>query len=266
MSSPAVARLLQIQQELTELQTLSKPTPDALQRLQVLANELQALQAGPAPCAPPPPPPCAPAPPPPVPPVFVGSTFFPMYGAEPRGCGLPCGGCGECEQCYNPCAPAACGNPLPLSVFQGPNGCAPAYTIQGPPGLVGPPGPTASTYIITQDNSGVSTDVSVPNFTYTGTVYTIVAFLPQQASILNVAYIQSSDSIGPQYFGGNDEGISDTHTMFFVYSYNASNGRMKIIIPQYNINHVDTNNQIIVNSHFGTGPPYTYAFKVYYSI
>ena len=54
MSSPAVARLLQIQQELTELQTLSKPTPDALQRLQVLANELQALQVGPAPCAPPP--------------------------------------------------------------------------------------------------------------------------------------------------------------------------------------------------------------------
>lgn len=148
MSSPVVARLLQIQQELTELQTLSKPTPDALQRLQVLANELQALQTGPAPCAPPPP--CAPAPPPPVPPVFAGSTFFPMYGAEPRGCGgcgqcgvcLPCGGCGECEQCYNPCAPAACGNPLPLSVFQGPNGCAPAYTIQGPPGLVGPPGPT----------------------------------------------------------------------------------------------------------------------------
>jgi len=132
MASHVVARLLQIQQELTDLQSLSKPTPDALQRLQALANELQALQAGPSA----PPPPC---PPPPPPPVFAGyNNFFPQYGAELPGCGQ----CGQCDLCYDPCAPAACGNPLPLSVFQGPNGCAPAYTIQGPPGLIGPAGPT----------------------------------------------------------------------------------------------------------------------------
>ena len=124
MASP-VARLLQIQQELAELQSLSKPTPEALQRLQALANELQALQSPPAPLPRAPPPP-----------VLAGyNKFFPQYGAEPP---PGCGGCGGCDVC----SPAACGNPLPLSVFQGPNGCAPAYTIQGPPGLVGPPGPT----------------------------------------------------------------------------------------------------------------------------
>jgi len=137
MATSIVARLLEIQQELEYLQGLSKPTPDALQRLQALANELQTLQSGPPPPCPPPPP--APLPPPPV---FAGTNnFFPLYGAEPQGCG----GCGACALCCDPCAPAACGNPLPLSVFQGPNGCAPAYTIQGPPGLQGPPGPTGPT-------------------------------------------------------------------------------------------------------------------------
>ena len=264
MSSPAVARLLQIQQELTELQTLSKPTPDALQRLQVLANELQALQTGPAPCAPPPP--CAPAPPPPVPPVFAGSTFFPMYGAEPRGCGLPCGGCGECEQCYNPCAPAACGNPLPLSVFQGPNGCAPAYTIQGPPGLVGPPGPTGppgpfKTFVFNADNTTIQTINGAQNkFTFTGTFLRLfhnsVGPAPPTSNILSTTF---SAPGGPSSFSGN---VAEGGGYFT--SYISSLGFFTINVPTTTINQVVVNVSNAIYFILTADPAPAWQFQVYY--
>ena len=255
MSSPAVARLLQIQQELTELQTLSKPTPDALQRLQVLANELQALQAGPAPCAPPPP--CAPAPLPPVPPVFVGSTFFPMYGAEPRGCGgcgqcgvcLPCGGCGECEQCYNPCAPAACGNPLPLSVFQ------------GPPGLVGPPGPTGppfKTFVFNADNTTIQTINAQNKFTFTGTFLRLlhngVGPAPPTSNILSTTF---SSPGGPSTFSGNDaEGGYFTTCI-------TSLGFFIINVPTTTINQVVVNDSNAIYFILTADPAPAWQFQVY---
>jgi len=185
MNSPVVARLLVIQQELSELQTLTKPTPAALERLQHITTELQALQTG---AHSPPahiPLPLPPVPDPP-PPVFAGyNNFFPLYGAEPQGCG----GCGACAVCCDPCAPAACGNPLPLSVFQGPNGCAPAYTIQGPPGLKGDQGPTgpagnsdfgyASVYVTTilniSDGDVIQFDGvrAIDNLTYGAGLFTL---------------------------------------------------------------------------------------------
>lgn len=138
MDNPMVLRLLEIKQELQDLQGVSKPTPAVLQRLQALAQELKCLQTGP------PPPPPVPLPAPPPPPVFSAyGNVIPQYGGlPPVPAGPVCGGCGNCGSCITATLCDIPGNPVPIVMFQGPHGCAPAYTLQGPPGLIGPPGPT----------------------------------------------------------------------------------------------------------------------------
>lgn len=127
MASSTVLRLVQLQQQLNELEQLSNPTMEDLERLQEIASEIELIGSVQH-SAPPPPPP-------PPPPVYAGVRgVFPVYGGP-----VPCT-CGACEQCC-----VAPGNPLSPIFFQGPNGCAPAFTLQGPPGLVGATGPTGAT-------------------------------------------------------------------------------------------------------------------------
>lgn len=268
MASPVVMRLLEIQQELEYLQGIGKPTPDALQRLQALANELQTLQGGPPPPLQPPPP--VPEPPPPV---FAGyNNFFPLYGAEPQGCG----GCGACALCCDPCAPAACGNPLPLSVFQGPNGCAPAYTIQGPPGLIGPIGPTGPTgpagpstlssfsFTASIGTTGASTD---KGYTYTGTTVLLTvprASLPAFSWILSV-YFSATNNVG--ITSVSSAGCDSNARSYFVYALDSTN--LTILAPAthsttYGATALENYVYDVLTVGVGGTPLTSYFFKIIY--
>jgi len=199
--------------------------------------------------------------------VFAGyNNFFPVYGAEPQGCG----GCGECNACCDaPCAPAACGNPLPLSVFQGPNGCAPAYTIQGPPGLVGPQGPTGftgptgaiSTFVFNAANSTIQTVPGAQNkFTYAGTFLRIfhngVGPVPPTSNILSTTF--SAPGYATEFSGNESE------SGYFT-TYIDQGNSFRIIVPTTTINQVDVSaSNSVYNVIVNVVPTPSWTFSVYY--